>query len=135
VPGVPAATASTGGCRRLCVAQLLRLLAETIHPAVRTNADACNHLANEHNKLLRRDGVELHVDPHVSGLSVYACRPYVPSASEIRGSLASAIAARVKAYNVAAFYTKIGPGPISEDYGDPMGLQGHLRRTPRPARR
>jgi hypothetical protein len=78
-------------------AELLRLLAETIHPAVRTDADACNNLANEYNKLLRRDGVELHVDSHVSGLPVYAGRPYVPSASEIRDALARAIAAEVKA--------------------------------------
>ena len=101
-------------------AKLLRLLAETIHPAVRTDADACNSLANEYNKLLRRDGVELHVDSHVSGLPVYAGRLYVPSASEIRDALARAIAAGVKAYNVAAFCTKIGLGPTSEDYGDPM---------------
>ena len=101
-------------------AMLLRLLAETIHPAVRTDADECTYLANEYNMLLRRDGVELHVDSHVSGLPVYGWRHYLPSASEIRDALAHAISSGVKAYNVAAFCTKIGLGPTSEDYGDPM---------------
>ena len=77
-------------------------------------------LDNADLKLLRRDGVELHVGSHVSGLPVYAGRSYVPAASEIRDALARAISAGVKAYNVAAFCTKIGLGPTSEDYGEPM---------------
>lgn len=100
--------------------KLLRFLAETIHPAVRADAIACAHLSSEYNKLLRRDSVELHVESHVSGSPVYAGRPYVPSAAEIRTALASTIATHVKAYNVPAFCTKIGLGPTSEDYGDPM---------------
>jgi len=100
--------------------RLLAFLAETIHPAVRTDPAACIHIANEYNKLLRRDGVELHVASHVSGLPIYAGRRYVPSASDLRDALANAISAEVKAYNVADFCTKIGLGPTSEDFGDPM---------------
>lgn len=110
-------------------AKLLRFLVETVHPAVRSDADACRTLANEYNKLLRRDGVELHIESHESGRPVYGWRIYTPSASEIRDVLARAIAAGVKADKVADFCTRIGLGPTSKDYGDPWASKAaYVRR-------
>ncbi len=52
----------------------LRLLAETVHPVVRTDPDEAAHLVRVYNTHLQHDGYELAPVSTMSGRSVYAAR-------------------------------------------------------------
>ena len=54
--------------------KLLTFLCETVHPAVRRNAESREALVAEYNRLLRADGWELYVASEMSGQPVYQAR-------------------------------------------------------------
>ena len=111
---------------------LLRFLAETLHPAVRTDRAAVQQILAMYNSHLHPDGWELFQESMISGRPVFGWRP-VPapkvSLEQIRAAIAEAVAT-MKAYNVENFCTEIlGLPPSEGDYDDPQNSKrGYVRR-------
>ncbi len=89
---------------------LLRFLAETLHPEVRTDTTEVEALAGFYNHHLRPDGIELYVRSRISGRPVYAPRLAVapaPTSKEFRDGIASCIAS-FSANDVADTCVRLG---------------------------
>ena len=73
--------------------RFLQFLCETIHPAVRPNADEAAKICDVYNEHLKRDGFELVVRTRVSGKPIYTGRDVRivggPSISAVRQALAA----------------------------------------------
>lgn len=69
--------------------ELLRFLAETVHPVVRLNPQNAAELVEMYNRHLRVDGYELHTVTDISGKPVYGARSLaegIPAVNQLRGS-------------------------------------------------
>ena len=111
---------------------LLRFLAETLHPAVRTDRSEVQRILTMFNGHLRPDGWELYQRSTLSGRPVYGWRPVAPptvSLEQIRAALAEAVAT-LKSYDVEDFCTKIlGLPPSQGDQDDPhSSKRSYVRR-------
>jgi hypothetical protein len=99
--------------------KLLAFLAHTIHPEVRSNADACRELAAMYNELLRHDGVELVVTQHRSGRPIFDAAParQVPvTAKRVQEAIAEVIWREFSAYDVADYCETLGLPPPFDEY-------------------
>ena len=69
--------------------ELLRFLAETVHPVVRPDPVKAGELVELYNRHLRVDGYELHVVTDISGKPVYGARSLaegIPAVDQLRDS-------------------------------------------------
>ena len=106
---------------------LLRFLAETLHPAVRTDRTEVQRIVTMFNGHLRPDGWELLQRSTMSGRPVWGWRAVAPptvSLEQIRAAIADAVAT-LKAYDVEDFCTKVLALPASE--GDQDNPQNSKR--------
>lgn len=111
---------------------LLRFLAETLHPEVRTDPSEVKRIAAMFNGHLRPDGWELYQNSTISGRPVYGWRPVAAptiSLEQIRAAIAEVIAT-LKSYEVAEFCTTVAGLPASEGaHDDPhSSKRGYVRR-------
>ncbi len=111
---------------------LLRFLAETLHPAVRTDRVEVSRLFEIFNGHLRPDGLELFQESVISGRPVFSWRPVAPptvSLEQIRAAIADAIYP-LKSYEVEEFCTTVaGLPPSTGDDDDPhSSKRGYVRR-------
>lgn len=94
---------------------LLRFLAETLHPEVRTDTAEVEALAGFYNHHLRPDGIELYVRSRISGRPVYAPRLAVapaPTPKEFPDGIADCIASFSVSSRIAAVQAS-SPGAVS----------------------
>lgn len=114
--------------------RLLRFLAETVHPEVRADLDACRQLASMYNSHLRLDGLELAVKSYISGRPVFGpARASPPEVTPLK--LQEAIAEVIwgmSATRVADYCEGLGLGPPRDSYDDPMSskrayVMGHTK--------
>jgi very-short-patch-repair endonuclease len=114
--------------------RLLRFLAETVHPEVRADLDACRQLASMYNSHLRPDGVELAVKSYISGRPVFGpARASPPEVTPLK--LQEAIAEVIwgmSATRVADYCEGLGLGPPRDSHDDPMSskrayVMGHTK--------
>ena len=111
---------------------LLRFLAETLHPVVRTDRAAVQEILAMYNSHLRPDGWELYQESAISGRPVFGWRPVATPAislEQIRAAIAEAVATK-KSYLVAAFCAdKLGLPPSDGDFDDPFNSKrAYVRR-------
>ena len=103
--------------------RLLRLLAETLHPAVRSDREEGERLRVEYNRILRPDRVEICQVSTISGRPVFAGGPATPRTIQpqtLRKAIGEAIRNEFKAYDVEAYCDEIGmPVLPSTSYARP----------------
>jgi len=104
--------------------KLLAFLAETLHPAVRSNADEVEWLRAAYNRLLRRDRCEIHQTGLISGRPVFSSGPAVARSVQpdtLRHEIGQAIRRALNAGAVRAFCDELRMPPLpSRSYADPM---------------
>lgn len=110
---------------------LLRFLAHTAHPEVRSDASACRELVDMYNKLLRHDGIELVVEQHRSGRPIFGpapAREQPVTVKRLQDAIAEVIWRDFSANDVADYCVTLGlPGPFDQ-YDDPMNSKrGYVR--------
>lgn len=111
---------------------LLRFLAETLHPAVRTDRAAVQQILAMYNGHLLPDGWELYQESAISGRPVFGWRPVTAptiSLEQIRAAIADAVATK-KSYLIEAFCTdKLGLPPSEGDSDNPFNSKrAYVRR-------
>lgn len=105
-------------------AKLLRFLAETIHPEVRSDKQEVADIKDALNRLLEPDQYALKQRDTISGKPVYravAIEAKKVSALEIREAIAQAIRDCLKAYDVAGYCDSLDLPSASDDAVTPMG--------------
>lgn len=104
--------------------KLLKFLAETIHPEVRSDKREVTDIKDALNKLLEPDQYALKQHETISGKPVFravAIEAKRVSALEIRENIAQAIRDCLKAYDVAGYCDSLNLPPTSDDAVSPMG--------------
>lgn len=95
--------------------KLLRFLAETLHPTVRSDRDEVERLRAEYNRILRPDRVEIRQVSTISGRPVFAGGPATPRNIQphtLRKAIGEAIRNEFKAYDVEAYCDEIRMPPL-----------------------
>lgn len=102
---------------------LLRFLAETLHPEVRTDRAEMDALLQLYNDHLRHDDWELHPLREISGRPVFGwrmARKPRPTRRQFREAIAEAIRDNLKSYDVAEFcQEELGLAAPRDSYDDP----------------
>ena len=95
--------------------KLLRFLAETLHPTVRSDRHEIERLRAEYNHILRPDRVEIRQVSTISGRPVFAGGPAAPRNIQphtLRKAIGEAIRDEFKAYDVEAYCDEIHMPPL-----------------------
>ena len=102
--------------------KLLRFLAETIHPEVRSSRDEVESIRAEYNRILRPDRVEIRQVSTISGRPVFAGGAATPrnvQPSTLRRAIGEAIRDAFKAQEVEAYCDEIRMPPPADRYASP----------------